>query len=74
MEEPDIFYQQSQINWQTYKIATAMNNQRTIYSTTLSEINFRQPYTLLGNQNPSKGKTHYAPLIYRIDFYINVTV
>jgi hypothetical protein len=74
MEESDIFYQQPQMDWQTYKIVTAANNQRTFYSANLSEINFRQPYTLLGNQNPSKGKTHYAPFMYRIDFNICVTV
>ncbi len=65
LEESDLVYEQSQLNWKTYSIITASNNYSTFLCADLSEISLKQSST---------GKTHYAPLIYCIDFHINVTV
>jgi hypothetical protein len=67
-KKADIFYQQEEIDWKTDSIVTASNHQRSFSFADLSSI-------ILGQQNiVSKGKIHYAPFLYRIDFHINITV
>jgi len=66
-EEADAVYQQPQMNWKTYSIVTTSNNYKTFSCADLSDINLKQI-------SATSGKTHYAPLVYRIDFYIKVKV
>ncbi len=73
-EEPDTVYQQPELKWKTYSMITASNNYRTFLCADLLEISLKHPSTVLPNQKPSTVKAHYAPLVYRIDFCINVTV
>ncbi|CAF3730098.1 unnamed protein product [Rotaria sordida] len=74
IEESPTVYQQSNMNWTTYTIVTALNNQRNFYCADLSEISLRQTSIVSENQKSSKGKAHYSPHIYHIEFRINVTI
>ncbi len=53
------------MNWETYSVITTSNNYKIFSYADLLEINLKQT---------SNGRTHYAPFVYRIDFYIKVTV
>ncbi len=65
----DIVYEQPQLNWKTYYVITASNNYSTFLCGDISKISLKQPSTA-----PPDQKTHYAPLVYCIDFGINITV
>jgi hypothetical protein len=73
-EEPDAIYQQAQMIWKTYSIVTASNNYKTFSCADLPGIVVKQTSNIAGNEKSSTGKTHYAPIVYRIDFCINITV
>jgi len=74
MEEPNTVYQQPQMNWKNYSVITDSNNYKTFSCADLLEINLKQTSTVSRNQRLSMGRTHYAPFVYCIDFYIKVTV
>jgi len=74
MEENDIAYRQSQLEWDTYSIVTASNNRKRFSCADLSKIILNQMCAEPQRQQSSTGKKHYAPLMYRIDFHIDVTV
>ncbi len=74
MEGLDVSYRQPQMNLKTYSIVTTSNSRRIFSCADLSEIVLNQTSAVPQRQQSSTGKPRYAPYVYRIDFYINVTV
>jgi hypothetical protein len=74
IEENDVSYRQTEMDWKTYSIVTASNNQKTFSCVELLNIALNQLSVIPQGQQPPKGKTHYAPFVYRIEFHVNITV
>ena len=68
MEESNVVYQQSPMSWKTYSIITASKNRRNFSCFELSEVVLEQI------SRASQKKIHYAQVVYRIAFHIDVTV
>jgi hypothetical protein len=69
-----VSYRQPEIVWEYYSIVTSSNTEKTFSCANLKQIVLDQASAVSENQNPSTGKPHYGPFIYRIDFHIDVTV
>ncbi|CAF1016863.1 unnamed protein product [Adineta steineri] len=74
-EESDRVYQQSPIEWRSYSIITTSKTRMNFSLAEFSEIVLKEPSNIPDDQKSSTRKTiHYAQCIYRIDFYIEITV
>ncbi|CAF1180576.1 unnamed protein product [Adineta steineri] len=74
-EESDRVYQQSPIDWRNYSVITTSKTRMNFSLAEFSEIVLKEPSSIPDDQKSSTRKTiHYAQCIYRIDFYIEITV
>ncbi len=74
MEGLDVSYQQSPIHLETYSIVTTSNSPKIFSCADFSKIVLSEISAIRQSELLSTGKPHYAPYVYRIDLYINVTV